>query len=88
MKRTIIGVMALCLAALPTFGQDAGDGTQRPQVTLQNFEKCNNWARHYCIKGEHEEMVNAKLRRMKERGLQITTERIRQASRSTPRTNY
>ena len=48
-----------------------------PQVELESFEKCNNWARHYCQSGTHEELVNNGLLAWKKRGIQITTKRIK-----------
>jgi len=53
---------------------------QTPQadsdVELESFEKCNNWARHYCQIGDHETIVNNGLRAWKKKGIQLTTKRI------------
>ena len=89
MKKILAIALISCALISPALAQEGEEGAQqKPKITLQNFEKCNNWARHYCIGGRHEEMVNQKLRDMKARGLQITTKRIKQAARSVPRTNY
>jgi hypothetical protein len=62
-------------------------GTQRaegaPEVCLETFEMCNNWARHYCRSGNHEQMVNHILQGMKERGMTITTAVIKNVARRT-----
>jgi len=54
-----------------------------PQVCLESFEMCNNWARHYCRNGNHEMMVNHILQQMKERGRTITTATIKSVARRT-----
>ncbi|MBT3226888.1 MAG: hypothetical protein HN580_10690 [Deltaproteobacteria bacterium] len=54
-----------------------------PQVCLESFELCNNWARHYCRNGNHEKMVNHILQQMKERGMTITTTIIKSVARRT-----
>ncbi len=54
-----------------------------PQVCLESFEMCNNWARHYCINGNHERMVNHILQQMKERGMTITTAIIKSVAGRT-----
>ncbi len=54
-----------------------------PQVCLESFEMCNNWARHYCRNGNHERMVNHILTGMKERGMTITTTIIKSVARRT-----
>lgn len=54
-----------------------------PQICLESFEMCNNWARHYCRNGNHERMVNHILQGMKERGLTITTAIIKSVARRT-----
>ena len=54
-----------------------------PQICLESFEMCNNWARHYCRNGNHERMVNHILQQMKERGMTITTTIIKSVARRT-----
>lgn len=54
-----------------------------PDVCLDSFEMCNNWARHYCHSGNHERVVNSILRGMKERGITITTAIIKSVARRT-----
>lgn len=61
----------------------APQGEEAPQVCLESFEMCNNWARHYCRNGNHERMVNHILQGMKERGLTITTAIIKSVARRT-----
>ncbi|MBU2646896.1 hypothetical protein KKI24_19465 [bacterium] len=56
---------------------------EAPEVCLESFEMCNNWARHYCRNGNHERMVNHILQQMKERGMTITTAIIKSVARRT-----
>lgn len=56
-----------------------------PEICLESFEMCNNWARHYCRNGNHESMVNHILKQMKERGMTITTTIIKSVARRTLR---
>jgi len=54
-----------------------------PDVCLESFEMCNNWARHYCRAGNHERMVNYILTNMKKRGMTITTAIIKSVAKRT-----
>jgi len=54
-----------------------------PEICLESFEMCNNWARHYCRPGNHEQMVNHILQGMKERGMTITTAVIKSVAKRT-----
>jgi len=56
-----------------------------PDVCLDSFEMCNNWARHYCHAGNHERVVNNILRGMKERGMTVTTAIIKSVAHRTLR---
>ncbi len=71
----------------PRTTPQASAGVQRspeaPQVCLESFEMCNNWARHYCYPGSHERKVNELLRQKKERGVTITTAIIKAIAKST-----
>ena len=58
-------------------------GENAPEICLESFEMCNNWARHYCRSGNHERMVNHILKGMKERGMTITTAIIKSVARRT-----
>jgi len=62
-----------------TFAQD----NQESSVSLDSFEQCNNWARHYCLNGNHNAAVNDKLLRLKKRGYIITTKLIRSYAQRT-----
>jgi len=70
MKKLIMAAAALSLFAGASF---AADG----EVTLETFDKCNNWARQYCQSGEHENAVNSEILRLKKAGIPITLERIK-----------
>lgn len=61
-------------------GQQSEDA---PEICLESFEMCNNWARHYCRAGNHERAVNSVLRGMKERGVTVTTAIIKSVARRT-----
>ncbi len=56
---------------------------EAPAICLESFEMCNNWARHYCYAGSHENRVNEVLRQMKERGVTITTAIIKSVAKRT-----
>ena len=55
-----------------------------PSIYLETFEKCNNYARHYCLNGSHEAAVNRALLEMKRKGYEITPKVIQSVARSTP----
>lgn len=57
---------------------------QAPKIYLETFEKCNNYARHYCLNGSHEASVNRALLDMKRKGYKITTKMIIGVARNTP----
>ena len=80
MKRALAILFTAILIGGPIYGQDSGEPQQ---VTLESFEKCNNWARHYCRRGNHEAMVNHLLLKMKERGMTITTAIIKSVAHRT-----
>ncbi len=71
----------------PRTTPQAAPGVQRsleaPQICLESFEMCNNWARHYCSAGSHERKVNELLRQKKERGVTITTAIIKAVAKRT-----
>ena len=64
MKKLITSFFLITLIATPVLAQDE-------EVRLDNFERCNNWARYYCIQGNHERAVNLELLNMKKRGIAI-----------------
>ena len=76
MKRTL-----LTLIAAISFG--APSAMAQEAVTLDIFEQCNNWARHYCESGNHAQLVDGKLLEIKKRGLPITLQRIRMIAQGT-----
>ncbi len=55
----------------------AQENAQEGSVSLDTFEKCNNWARHYCQNDNQAAAVNAELLRLKQSGLAITLDRIK-----------
>ncbi len=57
---------------------------QSPGIYLDTFEKCNNYARHFCMNGSHEAAVNRELLDMKRKGYRITPKVIRNVAKSTP----
>lgn len=57
---------------------------QKPSIFLSTFEKCNNYARHFCLIGSHEAAVNRALLDMKRKGYRITPDVIKNIARSTP----
>lgn len=57
---------------------------QQPQIYLDTFEKCNNFARHFCLNGSHEAAVNRALLDMKRKGYRITPKVIKNVARNTP----
>lgn len=57
---------------------------QAPSVYLDTFEKCNNYARHFCLNGSHEAAVNRALLDMKRKGYPITPKVIQNVARATP----
>ena len=80
MKKLILPLLAFALIGNSAFAQDE-------EVSLDTFEQCNNWARHYCQTGLHEQAVNRELQRLKKKGVAITLERIKaSAMRIKPNT--
>lgn len=69
----------LAAAALALFGANV---QAQEEVTLDTFDKCNNWARQYCQSGAHEAAVNAELLRMKKAGVPVTLDRIKMMAQS------
>ncbi|MDT8445445.1 MAG: hypothetical protein RRB13_00955 [bacterium] len=69
----------MAAAALACFGISA---QAQEEVSLDSFDKCNNWARQYCQIGAHETAVNAELLRLKKAGVPITVERIKMMAQS------
>ncbi|MBU2515620.1 hypothetical protein KJ966_30250 [bacterium] len=69
--------------SLPQGTSNAQRSPDAPQICLESFEMCNNWARHYCYPGSHEQKVNELLRQKKERGVTITTAIIKAVAKST-----
>ena len=57
---------------------------QKPSIYLEPSEKCNNYARHYCLNGSHEASVNRALLDMKRKVYRITPKLIKSDARSTP----
>ncbi len=55
-----------------------------PSIYLEPSEKCNNYARHYCLNGSHEASVNRALLDMKRKGYRITPKLIKSVARTTP----
>ena len=71
MKKLILSLSVLALLGGTAMAQDDGE------VTLETFDKCNNWARQYCQSGAHEQTVNQELLRLKKAGIPVTLERIK-----------
>ncbi len=68
---------------VPRSQSQAPRDPEAPAICLESFEMCNNWARHYCYAGSHEQRVNEILRQMKERGVTITTAIIKSVAKRT-----
>ena len=68
MRKLIMAAATLTMFSAPIHAQE---------VTLETFDKCNNWARQYCQSGSHEAAVNAELLRLKKAGIPVTLERIK-----------
>ena len=80
MKKILLALFAVCFLGGTAAAQDNQD------TELDSFERCNNWARHYCQAGNHEMVVNQKLLELKKRGYIITTALIKSyAQRTRPR---
>ena len=72
MKRLLLTLLAACLLGTPAaFAQDD------KETTLDNSEKCNNWARRFCTPGNHEAAVNDSLLKQKKMGVVISEHQIR-----------
>ena len=70
----------ICLICLTyAFAQN-----RKSAVYLETFEKCNNYARHYCLTGSHEAAVNRALLDMKRKGKTITPKTIQRVAQVTP----
>ena len=72
MKRILLALLAACLLSSPAAFAQEGQET-----TLDNSEKCNNWARRFCTPGNHEAAVNDSLLKQKKMGVKITEQQIR-----------
>ncbi len=57
---------------------------QKPSIYLSTFEKCNNFARHYCLNGSHEASVNRLLLDRKRKGQEINAKIIKRLAQTTP----
>ena len=79
MKKIILTLATMFMFWGLTYAQD----DQQSSVSLDSFERCNNWARHYCLNGNHDAVVNDKLLRLKKRGYIITTKLIRSYAQRT-----
>lgn len=75
MKKWLLPFLVVGTLLGTALGQDEGISTQN--IRLESFERCNNWARHYCQAGDHEQIVNDSIKIWKAKGVQITTKRIR-----------
>lgn len=75
-------ILSICL--IGAFGGSIWAQEQVPRLYLETFEKCNNYARHYCLNGSHEAAVNRTLLEMKRKGQEITVRVIKKVARSTP----
>jgi hypothetical protein len=76
MKKFFLALFALALATPMALADDSPLGT---------FEKCNNWARQYCVNPTHAEATDAKLLELKQKGIPITLQRIKMiAARTNP----
>ncbi len=73
MKKLFLTLFTLIVLGGTLLAQD----NAAPQLSLDSFEQCNNWARHYCLNGNHNAAVNQKLLQLKKRGYIITTKIIR-----------
>jgi len=80
MKRVFLSLITVFLIGGIIVAQDGG----APDVSLDSFEQCNNWARHYCLNGNHNNAVNYKLLQLKKRGYIITTKLIKSYAQRTP----
>ncbi len=94
MKHFILTAIALLLIAGTSFAQCPPRSTpqssasssrdpEAPAICLESFEMCNNWARHYCLNGNHNAVVNHRLLNLKKRGYIITTKLIRSYAQRT-----
>ncbi|MCP4298551.1 MAG: hypothetical protein GY786_23435 [Proteobacteria bacterium] len=75
-KASLVILMHFALST----GLMAQEPYQPPQVRLSKHEQCNNWARHYCRNGNHEDWVNQKLLDWKRQGRSITTSLIKKVA--------
>ena len=74
MKKLFLSVLITAV-----FGSSLSAQEQQ-RVELESFERCNNWARHYCQSGNHEAAVNRRLQQLKKRGYVITNALIKSYS--------
>ena len=72
-------LVLLCLSSSNLFAQ-----SETPRFHLQPSEKCNNYARHFCLNGSHEAAVNRTLLDMKKKGYRITPRLIKNIAKTTP----
>ncbi|MCP4297043.1 MAG: hypothetical protein GY786_15675 [Proteobacteria bacterium] len=75
MKKWLLPFLVLGMLMGTVLAQDEDNPTKN--IYLESFERCNNWARHYCQAGDHEIIVNDAIKMWKHQGVQITTKRIR-----------
>jgi len=77
MKKFLVASLALMSLSLPSlYAQE--------DAQLATFEKCNNWARHYCQNDIQAKAVDAELLRIKQAGHPITLQRIKSLAQRTP----
>ena len=65
------------LLAVSLFTASLVTAQEEGQPTLDTFESCNNWARHYCQTDNQAAAVDAELLRLKRSGVAITLDRIK-----------
>lgn len=75
-KVLFVAAMALVTAVTPALAEEEG-------TSLDVFEQCNNWARHYCVNDLHAQAVDNKLLSMKNAGIPITLGKIKSIARQT-----
>ena len=70
MKKILAASLAaMALSIITLYAQEDAE--------LGPFERCNNWARHYCQNDYHAKKVDAELLRLKQAGHAITLTRIK-----------
>ena len=76
MKRFFLTLLVLGILSAVAATQET-----EPDIYLASFEKCNNWARRYCLTGNHDAAVNRKLLHLKKKGYIITANLIKTYAR-------